>query len=158
MKQINTEVLVAAFPIGSSSWQGSRQDLCAERLVPANVVWPTGKAMTSWTDGRWYITLARCRQPGTKGPASAWIAGDWWRLCRTLKDDLDNRMSTARIRQAKRDFDLAVWRESPAYKDQCRRAWLSRGDAQFQTLLAAVTARPESRVRATRSAPATKGQ
>lgn len=62
------------------AYEGMRDTLEAEGLVPASIEWPRAGELVCWDDGRFSCSLGRFRPVGFKGPKSAWVRGDCWVL------------------------------------------------------------------------------
>lgn len=108
------EMRVIIRPLRLNFWEyeGTRAQLEAEGVIPADTRWPDGTQAVYWEDGRFSWGLRRKRPEGLKGPMKLWTRGDWW----VLRCDLLNGPDLAmrRILDKKRELELVIYQNSPA--------------------------------------------
>lgn len=146
------ELVVVIRPRGLLFWsyEGTRAQLEAEGVIPADLQWPLpehGRHAVHWELGRQRFTLCRTRPADLKGPMSAWIRGDWWEL----RCDLLGAPSymEQQLLDAKRELARAQYRQSPegqrAFDAHWARYWPAQKDAAFQAMLRRIVPQPARR-------------
>ena len=122
---------------GRADYIGTRAQLEAEGLLPADFLWPEGWDCMEWQDERLRYMLYRTRPPGAKGRRSQWSGVDCWRLATLDLERVDP--DTARIRQKAAELAEAVWRATPEAHEASfalYRNWrTARKDHRFQAFL-----------------------
>jgi len=130
---VNCDIAVQMHPyLRLTDWVGTAQSLVDEGLVPGTFRWPAGKHRKAWTIGQLTFTIARSRPPGMKGPASKWIATDWWTL-RTEPADQARDWDEADDELTEKECDRLRFAHTPAGREERRRWSHSRTDAAFQS-------------------------
>jgi hypothetical protein len=131
--------VIEIWPRASVYWSGSSEQLVAERVLPRDFVFPSGRnADAKWDDDEgfsWW--LLRSRPGGVKGRKEDF---DYWSLRRTLSVDEGKGFGAAYIYEKKRALDREIWKRSPAGMRLTHRAINARTDAQFQAFLVAAGA------------------
>jgi hypothetical protein len=75
-----SDLLVEISPRWITRFRGTRAQLMAEGLIPEGFEWPHRTVSQAWAAGDSEYSVQRARIPGTKGPMSIWIDGDFWVL------------------------------------------------------------------------------
>lgn len=123
----------------SAQWDGSAAQLRAEGLIPENTEWPELRSSCYWQNGGFSYWLRRIRPPGTKGPMSVWLNGDYWMLRRSLTAH-DGSYLPARIHETRLAYEYALWQQTNEFAIQSNRGWKAHDDARFQSFMSRVTA------------------
>ena len=103
-----SDLLIAIQPRGFTDIHGTSAQLCAEGLIPDGFKWPSRTERVSWTNEKFSFSVARSRPPGTKGPMSTWIAGDYWSLERCLNVDRLEVIRFAEIYKRSCELNAAI--------------------------------------------------
>lgn len=77
---MGTDITVTFVLPYRASYSGSRAQLEAEGIIPADLEWPERTAEVNWMVGDLQFSLRRARPEGIKGPMAVWINGDHWCL------------------------------------------------------------------------------
>jgi hypothetical protein len=75
-----SELIIEIIPRWITRFRGTSAQLIAEGLIPEGFKWPSRNRSEDWSVGNYTYSVQRCRVPGTKGPQSVWIDGDFWVL------------------------------------------------------------------------------
>jgi hypothetical protein len=75
-----SELIIEIIPRWITRFRGTSAQLIAEGLIPEGFKWPSRTRSEDWSVGNYTYSVQRCRVPGTKGPQSVWVEGDFWVL------------------------------------------------------------------------------
>lgn len=99
-----SDLIIDITPHFICRYYGTSAQLVAEGLIPAGLQWPLRNRRVSFEDAQFTYWLERNRVPGTKGPMSSWIDGDYWVLDITPKGQrLDWKSRQIQIKQREID-------------------------------------------------------
>lgn len=134
------QVVVRPHKLNAWEYRGSRAQLEAEGVIPAETEWPDGARRLLWDDGRFRWCLSRVRPEGLKGPMSLWSSGDWWNLRCEVMNGPD--YATQRILDMRRELAKELYRQSTAgqreWSINWRRYWAAVEDEAFHAFKARV--------------------
>lgn len=139
------ELIIAIFPRMYARWEGTAAQLVAEGLIPKDFNWPVGRNRRSWDSGAFSCSLSRSRPPSIKGPMSVWTNGDWWTLDQHLIANSGKGFAAADLYEAKRAYEMALWKQTPDARVAWNRYWMAQQDGKFQTFLQVTTGRSDRR-------------
>lgn len=126
-------VVIRPYKLDFWEYHGTRAQLEAEGVIPANTEWPERSQSLYWDDGRLRWSLCRTRPEGLKGPMKLWTSGDWWNL-RCDRLNLDH--ATQRILTKRRELAKELYRQSAAGQREWdlswSRYWEAHQDKAFQ--------------------------
>jgi len=111
-------------------YHGTRAQLVAEGLIPDGLQWPNGKNRINFSDSRFDYWLERNRVPGTKGPMSDWINGDYWVLDASPKGQRAD-WQTREIQIKQRELDDLKKRGSPEWQKSWHSAYTAKQDTKY---------------------------
>jgi hypothetical protein len=75
---LSAEVIVCWACDHIAEFQGTREALEAEGVIPAGTRWPDGFGDLFWGDDKFSYWLRRQRPKGVRGPRKQFIEVDWW--------------------------------------------------------------------------------
>lgn len=125
---------------GYATYKGTRAQLEAEGVIPANPKWPSGRTTVHWQAGKYSFELRRTRPDGLKGPMTLWTNGDWWHVQWMLTNGPSHK---ERAFKWKVEELADEWhRHSDIYRQihaaQFRKYWAAREDTRFQAFKALI--------------------
>ncbi len=126
-------------------FQGTAEQLRAERLLPHDKALPPGRKSVSWEDAHWRFKLVRTRAPGSTALFSEWRHEDWWRLYRWSKGTEAISFADARMAECREELKRLEQARSPAGARQANLRWNAKQDSTFQMFLASITSRRPGR-------------
>lgn len=129
---IASDLIVEILPRDSVEWIGTRAQLEAEGLVPAEVIWPDRDRWTGWTTPLLEFWLRRTRPLGVKGPKRLWINGDWWALRQTLLSDRGKGHWPGVIHAKRCELEALLWSQSETGRQWTQRWKKAQSDDAFQ--------------------------
>ena len=145
--QTERELVVEIWPRFRADWSGSAAQLQAEGLIPPDFAWPEPRCCRAWKSGLFSCEVARCRPPGTKGPMSQWVGGDYWCLSRGLTSESQHGTRAADIYEKTKALRSELLSHTPEGQAVRKRWCESIGDKRFQAVLALIGLKPAARTR-----------
>jgi hypothetical protein len=137
------ELIIEIYPRGCDWWIGTRAQLQAEGVIPADFEWPQGLAGKSWTAGNLEYWLYRRRPDGHKGPKSSCLEVDNWACRRTWAAHGRDGFANARIYEKRVALAEELWALTPAADQQLSRYWAAHKDKSFQAFKAIFLPQPK---------------
>lgn len=145
-----SDLVVEITPRWVCRFRGTRAQLIAEGLIPDDFKWPTRTQRQSWEVGDYEYSLQRCRIPGSKGPMSIWVDGDFWVLdYEPIKKP--HAWQDFLIHTKRRELAEIIRCQSPEWCHQSFRAQAAKQDGKYMNFMNQLTGglKP-SRTRATK--------
>lgn len=122
-------------------YRGTRAQLEAEGVIPADLTWPQGKHWTSWSAANCEFDLHRYRPEGMKGPAKLWMEGDFWAL-RIVPERFP--MFDSHIRKKARELRDAIYWQTSEGRRRLSNTWealdRARRDTDFRAFKTKISA------------------
>lgn len=140
------------------SLAGTRAQLEAEGVLPADVEWPRPYATSYWEAAGFAYSLRRLRPDGHKGAMRTWQEIDSWILLITVVDHDHFWHARRAIERKTEELRAEIHRHTPAWWSECegmmRRIDAARHDLKFQAFKALVPGLiPPKRGRKPKAAP-----
>lgn len=127
---VTSDIFVNIEPNFICRYYGTSAQLVAEGLIPADFQWPLRNRRVFFEDDRFTYWVERNRVPGTKGPISGWIDGDYWLLDVSPKGQRHD-WQTREIQIKQRELADLKKHGSPEWQKSWSGAFAAKQDTKY---------------------------